>query len=97
MVAAKNQSVHVDFNNADPDGFIRLNTVGCIEDLSRMGITLLDGLLLPVTDGEVAVNGTVHAPSAEGVWRLLVDWDEVFAAHARNASEERREGVDTLI
>ena len=74
-------AVHIDLNNSDADGFIRLNTVGCIADLSRQGIALADGLALRVTDGEISFTGTVRLPAAEGVWRLLVDWNEVVDAH----------------
>jgi len=74
--------IRIDFHNADPEGFVRLNTVGCIEDLSVSGLILQSGLRVEVTDGEIVVDGLVHPPGAEGVWRLQVDWDEVFRRHA---------------
>ena len=79
-------AVHIDLNNADADGFVRLGTVGCIADLSRLGIVLTDGMMLRVTDGEISFVGTVRSPAEEGVWRLLVDWKNVLDQHASQGS-----------
>jgi hypothetical protein len=68
--------IHVDFNNTDADGFVRLNTVGVTNDLARLNIALVDGLRLCATDNEYALEGTVRVPGREGTWRLQVDWDE---------------------
>ncbi len=76
-------TIFVDFHNADAEGYVRLNTNGTVADLSRLGITLHDGMNLRVSDGEITIAGTVHGPGAEGVWRLEVDWKEVFGEHAK--------------
>jgi len=83
MTPAKDEStVYVDFHNADSEGFVRLNCSGTVEDLERLQIALREGLVLAVSDGEIRVKGTVSSPSAEGVWRLKVDWPEVFKKHS---------------
>ena len=76
------ETVRVDFHNADRDGCVRLNSAGAIADLSRLGATLVEGLCLRITDGEIIVVGTVRSPGAEGVWRIAVDWAEVGRLHA---------------
>lgn len=74
--------IRVDLHNADSEGFVRLNTVGAIEDLSRYRVILSEGLEIRVTDGEILLVGTVHKPGSEGQWRVEVDWKEVFRLHA---------------
>lgn len=76
-------TVRVDFHNADSDGFVRLNVAGAVADLTRLGLVLTDGDQLRVTDGEIAVLGTVRPPGPEGVWRLQVDWAQVFHEHGK--------------
>lgn len=69
-------TIHVDFNNVDADGFVRLNTVGVTNDLALLNIALVDGLRLCASDDEYALEGTVRVPGREGVWRLQVEWDD---------------------
>lgn len=76
-------TIHVDFHNADTEGYVRLNTAGAINDLSRLGVSLSSGLQLCASDGEIMMVGVVREPGPEGVWRLQVDWKQVFAEHAR--------------
>lgn len=83
MTGEPKPAVYVDFHNADRDGFVRLNTNGTRDDLDRLGIVLEDGLNLVVSDLEITIEGTVCSPGAEGVWRLLVDWEKVFRTHAQ--------------
>jgi len=75
-------TIHVDFHNADPDGYVRLNTVGSIQDLARHHVKLVDGDSLRITDGEIEMTGVVRRPGPEGQWRVEVDWREVFRLHA---------------
>jgi len=74
--------VRVDINNADKDGYVRLNCVGTINDLQRLDIVLADGLPLMAHDGEIEFRGLVRAPGTEGTWRLEVDWHDIFEKHA---------------
>jgi hypothetical protein len=63
----------VDFNNAGPDGLLRLNCEGTIADLARHGIVLDDGLRLTVSDGDLMAEVVVRSPSSEErVWRAQV-------------------------
>jgi hypothetical protein len=61
--------ISADFNNFDPDGFIRLNCVGTIRDLADAGIVLHEGLRLTVSDRDLKAEIEVLSPSGEGVWR----------------------------
>ncbi|WP_223619064.1 hypothetical protein [Lysobacter sp. ESA13C] len=61
--------IYADFNNFDPDGFIRLNCSGTESDLSNHSLTLVDGMELTVSDGDLTATIIVRAPSPEGVWR----------------------------
>ena len=81
-------TIHVDFNNTDADGFVRLNTVGVTNDLARLNIALVDGLRLCATDDEYALEGTVRVPGLEGVWRLQVNWDD-FKQHVMREYDRR--------
>lgn len=64
--------IFADFNNRDGQGFLRLNTVGTIEDLSEQGIVLREGLRLTVSDGDLLAETVVRAPGDEGVWRVEI-------------------------
>ena len=66
-----------DFNNADRDGFVRLNTAGTRRDLATLGSVLVDGLEVQLSDGELIVDAVVVPPGAEGVWRARIDWDQL--------------------
>jgi hypothetical protein len=77
------ETIFVDFHNADAEGYVRLNTNGTVADISRFGIVLQEGMNLSVSDGEITIAGIVHEPGAEGVWRLAVDWKEVFGKHGK--------------
>lgn len=63
------QKIFADFNNRDKDGFIRFNTIGTIEDLSKLSIQLKDGDRLIVSDGDLTAEVIVRSPGGEGVWR----------------------------
>lgn len=62
-------SIFVDFNNRDPDGHLRLNLTGTVEDLAAQSLVLKAGMFLPVSDGDLAAWITVIEPGPEGIWR----------------------------
>lgn len=64
--------IFADFNNRDIKGFLRLNTVGTIDDLSEQGIVLAEGLHLTVSDGDLVAETIVRAPGDEGIWRAEI-------------------------
>lgn len=70
-------SIYADFNNADPRGHLRLNNVGTIEDLSRQGVLLREGLQLVLHDEELEAEGEVHFSSAESAWVAIINWQMV--------------------
>ena len=63
-----------DFNNADPKGRVRLNTVGSIRDIEESRIVLMDGVRLELyDDDEIVLEGIVRSDPIEG-WVAEVDW-----------------------
>jgi hypothetical protein len=71
------RSIFADFHNADPQGRVRLNTVGSIEDLGRLGVTLVDGLRLTIHDEELEADAEVAYSADEGIWVAKIDWDAI--------------------
>lgn len=61
--------VYAYLNDCDPDGFVRLNSVGTTEDLAKQGIVLSEGLRLLVSDGDLSAEIIVRRPGSEGIWR----------------------------
>jgi hypothetical protein len=70
-------AIYADFNNADPRGRLRLNTIGTIEDLSRMGIELCEGLRLTLHDEELEADGEAQFSPEEKLWVALIDWNRI--------------------
>ena len=69
--------IYADFNNADARGCLRLNCIGTIEDLSRQGIQLLEGLQVILHDEELEADGEAHYSPEEKVWVARIDWDRL--------------------
>jgi hypothetical protein len=67
-------SIYADFNNADSRGRLRLNCVGAIQDLSRQGIRLREGLQLLLHDEELEADGEAHFSSEERIWVADINW-----------------------
>jgi hypothetical protein len=82
-------SIYADFNNADPQGRLRLNCVGTIEDISRQGVRLHDGLPLLLHDEELEADGEAHFSSAEQIWVAVINWKMVRPTQARATVPER--------
>ncbi|HET6573810.1 MAG TPA: hypothetical protein VFG68_09430 [Fimbriiglobus sp.] len=76
--------VYVDFQNAAPDGRLRLNCTGTVQDLARQGAELREGSAIVLyaddtdDDGpaELQVAGVVER-SAEGGWVARIDWNAI--------------------
>lgn len=69
-------SIFADFNNLNQRGNVKLNTFGTNDDLSRLGITLMEGLLLHLTDTEeFAVSARVRWGGDDG-WIAVVEWPD---------------------
>lgn len=69
--------VYINFQNADTQGRLRLNTVGTIEDLSHHGIVLKEGVELELYEDELEVQGTVQFSDDEKIWVAKIDWDSI--------------------
>jgi hypothetical protein len=74
--------VYADFHNADPQGRIRLNCIGTVEDLSQQQVELREGLVLTLyTDDldergqldELLVDGVVSFSEEEHCWVATID------------------------
>ncbi len=83
-------SLYADFQNVDPEGRIRLNTTGILEDLARHGLTLTQGrpVQLYTDDGDsdrgLAIDGIVELDSVEGSWVAHVDWSRLVRIESQS-------------
>jgi hypothetical protein len=75
---AKTPAVHVDFQNADSDGRVRLNTAGALDDLERQRIALRPDLQLHLIDAELSTPGQVAWNEDELLWVAEVDWNDLI-------------------
>jgi hypothetical protein len=79
--------VYVDFQNASPSGWVRLNCVGTTQDLSRQQVHLREGLRLMLYSGDDVdeqgrtghhvAEGTAIYSQDESCWAAVIDWDAV--------------------
>ncbi len=69
--------IYADFHNADPEGRLRLNCVGTIEDLSRYQVELRDGEKLVLYSEELEVDGVVKYSEIERLWVAAIDWHQI--------------------
>lgn len=69
-------TIHADFNNR-VGRCLRLSCDGTKADLERFGIVLRDGLVLHVSDGELAATGTVEWSSDMGEWVIVIDMHKI--------------------
>jgi hypothetical protein len=70
-------TLYADFNNADPLGRLRLNCIGTVEDLSRQGIRLREGLHVLLHDEELEAEGETRFSPEEHIWVAVVNWQLV--------------------
>jgi len=70
-------AIYADFNNADPLGRLRLNCIGTIQDLARLGVRLQEGLKVSLHDEEMEAEGEVHYSGEERIWVAKIDWEWV--------------------
>ncbi|MFY0255833.1 hypothetical protein ACDQ55_17970 [Chitinophaga sp. 30R24] len=69
------QKIFVDFNNCDPQGRVRLNTRGTLDDLERLNINLKSGLELLLDDEEeLSAIGIVQFSEDENIWVASFRW-----------------------
>jgi hypothetical protein len=90
--------VYADFHNADPQGRLRLNCIGTVQDLSRQRIELKAGLKLALYSEDLEVEGQVQYSAEEHLWVAVIDWDAIEEAEcisdsSRNQTEKNHERV----
>ena len=69
--------IYADFNNADPRGRLRLDCIGTIQDLARLGVRLQEGLKVSLHDEEMEAEGEVHYSGEERIWVAKIDWKSI--------------------
>lgn len=70
-------SIFADFMNADRSGRLRLNCVGTVEDLARLGVRLENGLRITITDEDLEADAEVVYSTDEHIWVAKIDWDAI--------------------
>ena len=92
--------ISADFQNADSQGRLRLNTVGTLEDLARQEVELRDGLRLTLCaedaddqgrPDELLVEGVAAFSAEERCWVAAIDWTAI-----RHASDHRSEQANQI-
>ena len=69
------QKIFADFKNCDPQGRVRLNTQGTLDDLKRLNINLISGLELLLDDEEeLSAIGIVQFSGDENIWVASFRW-----------------------
>jgi hypothetical protein len=68
--------IFADFNNADTEGRIRLNTNGSLRDIAN--IQLYNGLEVILNDAdELEATGIIEFSQTENIWVAKIDWDNI--------------------
>jgi len=68
--------IFADFNNADSQGFLRLNCDGTLRDIMRHQIVLSEGQEFIFSDGDLQVAGHIVL-SDEGVLAACIRWQDI--------------------
>jgi hypothetical protein len=56
---------------------VRLNQVGTLQDLNRLGIVLREGVKLLLGCLEDQAEGVTTYSTEEGLWVATIDWDKI--------------------
>ncbi len=73
---AHKPTVYADFNTGDPQGRLRMSCLGTVQDLTRLGVMLRDGMALTVTDYEgLEADAVARYSAEESRWVAVIDWD----------------------
>lgn len=64
-----------DFNNADPEGRVRLSCVGTMKDLEALQISLCEGMRIVIDDHDgLFADAIVRWSESEQIWVAQIDW-----------------------
>ncbi len=80
--------VYADFNNADPQGRLRLNSVGTAQDLALRPIKLQEGLELTLYGEGLEVEGQVEYSHEENLWVAVIDWEAIREVEPKSSVTE---------
>lgn len=80
--------IFADFHNADPQGRLRLNCVGSIEDLAKQKVELFAGLGLTLYSEDLETDGNVEYSEQEKLWVAAIDWNAVHSSDAADGVPE---------
>ncbi len=69
--------IFADFHNADPEGRLRLNCIGTIEDLAHQHVELHKDQVLTFYSEELEADGIVQYSEAEKLWVAEIDWNQI--------------------
>lgn len=70
--------IFADFNNADRQGRVRLNTKGTFDDLEKLNVKLKPGLEIILNDNdELEAKGIVEHSNEEKIWVARIDWNKI--------------------
>lgn len=69
--------IFVDFNNCDRQGRVRLNCVGTLRDIDRLGIVLREGLEILLSSYELEAGGLATYSQEEGLWVAQFDLNKI--------------------
>ncbi len=98
--------IYADFQNADPQGRVRLNCVGTVHDLSRQQVQLCEGLsLLLYTDdsdenggpARLVAEGTITYSQDEQCWVAVIDWQEIRREATGSPSELQKDASGAVL
>jgi hypothetical protein len=82
--------IFADFHNADPQGRLRLNCVGTVEDLAHQKISLREGQSLVLYSEDLEVDGAVQYSEEENLWVAVIDWDAIREFTPVESQEEEK-------
>ena len=72
-----NPTVHVDLQNVDVEGRVRLITLAALQDVASLPEGLTEGLDIWLVDGELSARGVCTWSAKEAVWVAVVDWEQI--------------------
>ncbi len=80
--------IFADFHNADPQGRLRLNCNGTVEDLAQRHIELRNGLLLTLYSEDLETDGLVQYSVEENLWVAVIDWNSIRDVQSEQTAAE---------
>jgi hypothetical protein len=70
--------INVDFNNCDPEGRVRLNTIGAMQSLNLSQVVLRNGLEVELGSGDFfPIKGIVECSEPEHIWVARFDLNDL--------------------